>query len=147
MEAAKAECNCLDGRVRKSTLPVFHAAPGSGAPPLKRLLLPQGELAQVHHGEPAMRYIAFVELREGTVRGNHFHKCKDEWIYLLSGEVRLVVEDPQSKKREFMEVQTGELVVIAPGVAHALKVAAPGQAVEFSATTFDPADTYRYTLV
>ncbi len=146
MERAKPECECLSGKVRKTTLPIFDGPPAAGAPPLKRLLLPQGELAQFHHGEPAMRYIAFVELRQNSVRGNHFHKRKQELIYILTGEVLLTLEDVERKTRETMRVQAGELVIIAPGVAHVFQITTSGQAVEFSTATFDPADTFRYAV-
>ena len=115
--------------------------------PLKRLMLPQGELAQVHNGEPPIHYLAFIELREGTQRGNHFHRVKEEFVYLLSGEVRLLVEDIESKAREIVPLNTGDLVFIPVGVAHTLDVVKAGQAIEFSAARFDATDIHRYPLM
>jgi mannose-6-phosphate isomerase-like protein (cupin superfamily) len=136
----------LSGKVRKVTLPVFNAPPGDGAPALKRLLLPQGELAQFHDGASPVYYLAFVELRDGTLRGNHWHNRKQESIYVLDGEFDLTVEDTQSKVRDNLLVQTGDLVAISPGVAHVLRITKPGHAVEFSTEQFDPADIHRYPL-
>jgi mannose-6-phosphate isomerase-like protein (cupin superfamily) len=110
-------------------------------------MLPQGELAQFHDGEEGMRYIASVELKPGTVRGNHYHEKKREWFYLISGELLLVVQDLESAVREEIHLKSGDLVYISPSVAHAFGVQAPGYGVEFSPVAFDPADTYRTQLI
>ena len=109
-------------------------------------MLPQGELAQFHNSEQPIHYLAFIELRAGTQRGNHFHRIKQEFIYLLSGEVRLIVEEIESKARDIVPLQTGDLVFIPTGVAHTLDVVKTGQAIEFSEARFDPADIHRYPL-
>ena len=136
----------LSGKVLKRALPVVQNPAGAGALVTKRLLLPQGELAQFHNADDPVRYIAFIELREGSVRGNHYHKFKDELIYVIQGEVELVVEDIHSKTRETVLLQAGDLTVIQRDVAHALRPVKPGQAIEFSRVQFNPADTHRYPL-
>lgn len=115
-------------------------------PRLKRLQLPQGELAQIHDGPDGMRYIAFVELRAGAVRGNHFHKVKQEWFYVCQGEVLLKVGDPASDARETIPVRAGDLVFIPPGVAHSISTVRPGHALEFAPTQFDASDSQPFTL-
>lgn len=113
----------------------------------KRLLLAQGELAQFHDGEEGIRYLAAIQLVSGTARGNHYHRRKQEWVYLIAGAIQLVVEDVETKIRETFPMVTGDLVYISPGVAHTFVVQKKGLAVEFSPVRFDPADTARYTLV
>jgi len=137
----------LSGQVRKRSLPVFHQPPDSGASQLKRLLLPQGELAQFYDADEPVRYIAFMELRAGGIRGNHYHRVKEEGVYVIQGEAVLLVEDVQSKARDSVPLQAGDLAFIPPGVAHALRTVQPGQAIEFSPARYDAADTYRYALV
>jgi mannose-6-phosphate isomerase-like protein (cupin superfamily) len=117
------------------------------APTVKRLLLPQGELAQFYDANEGMRYIAIIELLAGTVRGNHYHKVKEEWLYLMQGEVLLIVQDMDSKARESVPLRAGDLVVIPTDIAHALQVVTPGQAVEFSPARFDHLDIHRVQLV
>lgn len=141
-----AERTFLGGKVRKLTLPVIQGRPGNTAPRLKRMLLEQGELAQFYTGDEGMRYLAFVELRAGTVRGNHYHKIKREWIYVISGELSLVVKDVASGTRDEFTMACGDLAFIPTHVAHALHVREPGQAIEFSPAAFDPADSYSYPL-
>ena len=142
-----SEHSFLDGKVSKRSLPAFQPPLVGDLPMTKRLLLAQGELAQFHDGEQGIRYLAAVQLVSGTARGNHYHSRKQEWIYLIAGAVQLVVEDVETKVRETLPMVTGDLVYISPGVAHALVVQKEGMAVEFSPVRFDPADTFRHTLV
>ena len=136
----------LSGKVMKVSLPLLAAPSGPDAPARKRLLLPQGELAQVYDSDEPIRYLAYIELRENTVRGNHYHRIKEEMVYLIQGELLLVVEDVHSKGREHVSLQGGDAVVIQPGVAHALRILKAGHALECSKTRFEAADTYRYPL-
>lgn len=142
----------FSGKVRRTTLPVLTGPSGPDAPALKRLLLPQGELAQVHDADEGMRYLAFIELKPGTVRGNHFHRHKKEFIYIIKGTIDLVVEDIDTDTGAAgrvivtIRLEAGDLAVIEAGVAHALRVVEPGHAIEFSPSRFDAADTHRHAL-
>jgi mannose-6-phosphate isomerase-like protein (cupin superfamily) len=136
----------LAGKVLKRSLPVLAAGDQPPVARLKRLLLPQGELAQFYDGEEGIRYIAFLALRAGVARGNHYHKFKEELLYLIDGEVLLVLENIDSKLRESVLLQTGDLAYIPAGVAHALRALKDGQAVECSPGRYDATDSYRYPL-
>jgi quercetin dioxygenase-like cupin family protein len=142
-----AEITLLGGKVKKQALPMVQPPSGLESPTLKRLMLPQGELAQFYDGEEGIRYIAQIELPAGGIRGNHYHKLKEEWVYLISGDVNLIVEDLASKARESTLLVAGDLAFITTGVVHALQVTKSGQAIEFSSARFDPADIYRHKLV
>lgn len=137
----------LSGRVLKRTLPVFDNPAIAGPSQLKRLLLPQGELAQFHDSDEPVRYIAFMELREGSVRGNHYHKIKNEIVYVIQGEVILLVGDIGSGARDSVPLAAGDLADIPAGIAHAMRTVKPGQAIEFSPARYDSTDTYRFLLV
>ena len=137
----------LSTKILKQSLPLVQPPSGPDTPVLKRLALPQGELAQFFDGEEGIRYIAFIELRPGNPRGNHFHNHKEEWIYLVRGELSLIVEDVASKERAELPMVAGDLVKISTGVAHTLKIIQPGHAIEFSAQRFDAADIHRYVLI
>ncbi len=137
----------LGGRVLKFSLPTVQAPPGPDTPRLKRLQLPQGELAQFYDGEEGIRYLATVELRAGTIRGNHYHKFKPEWLYMISGAILLVVEDPASKDRGAIPLEAGDMAYVPTGIAHAFRTAQPGLAIEFSSARFDPKDSYSHTVL
>lgn len=138
------ESKFLAGKVLKWSLPVVEGPTGPYS--LKRLLLPQGELARIYDADEGMRFIAVIELRAGTVRGNHYHKAKEEFVYVIQGEVLLLLQDPESKARDTVPLQTGDLVFIQTGIAHAMQTVKAGQAIEFSKTRFDPDDSYRFPL-
>ena len=141
-----AETKYLAGKVVKWPLPLITSRPGPEAPALKRLLLPQGELAQVHDSEEGIRYLAFIETRSGSVRGNHYHKIKEERIYVLQGELLVLVEDVETKARASVRLQTGDLLLIETGIAHLMRTIEPGQAIEFSKARFNPADSFPFSL-
>jgi mannose-6-phosphate isomerase-like protein (cupin superfamily) len=101
---------------------------------VKRLLLDKGELAQFYTSADPVRTIAYCELRQGRARGNHVHH-------------RLVLEDVASRAREETLLRAGDLVVIPPGIAHAIEPVEHGDAIEFSSMAFDPSDTVPYSLV
>jgi oxalate decarboxylase/phosphoglucose isomerase-like protein (cupin superfamily) len=136
----------LSGKVRKWVLPRLSPGQAADGFPLKRLILAQGELAQVYDAEEGIRYIACIELVHGGVRGNHFHKYKSEWIYVLSGSTDLLVKDPEAARVETVKLARGDLAFIATGVAHALRVTGSGEAIEFSPAKFDAADIYRHPV-
>jgi mannose-6-phosphate isomerase-like protein (cupin superfamily) len=136
----------LGGKVIKRTLPVVRPPVGEEEPDLKRLMLQQGELAQFWNGEEAIQYIAFIELLVGKPRGNHFHRKKREWVYMIRGEVRLRVEDVESREGGAMSLKVGDLVVISTGVAHVLEAVEPGMAIEFSAARFEVGDVERFVV-
>lgn len=142
-----SEIALLGGKVTKWSLPIVQPSSTPDSPTLKRLMLPQGELAQFYDGEEGIRYIAQIELQAGTIRGNHYHKVKQEWVYVMSGEVTLVVENLESNGPEKVQLKPGDLAFIETGVVHALQVTESGQAIEFSTARFDPTDIYRHKLV
>jgi quercetin dioxygenase-like cupin family protein len=134
------------GRVVVSSLPVCDPM-AAVQPAVKRLMLDRGELAQVHNADQPVRMIAYTELLEGRVRGNHYHRHKHEWMYVIRGSCRLVVGDPGAGIREETQIVAGDLVSIAVGVPHAVEPLEDGHAIEFSPTVFDPADTIAHKLV
>ena len=136
----------LNGKVLKRSLPTLQLPLGSDAPALKRLLLPQGELAQFYDADEGIRYLAFIELLAGQVRGNHYHKVKEELVYVMRGEVLLSVADVDSQARASVTLRTGDLAVIRTRIAHAYRTVEAGQAIEFSVARFDPADIHRFPL-
>lgn len=137
----------LGGKVVKRALPVITPPAGAGTPVCKRLLLPQGELAHFYDGEEGFRYAAVIELRPGTLRGNHYHQQKQETVYLISGEMNLALEEVATGTRETIKLAPGDLVTIPAGVAHAMQPTAPGYAVEISPVRFQPEDTFKRSVL
>lgn len=137
----------LSGKVLKDSLAKFEPRPVSDGHKLKRLMLPQGELAQVHDGEPGLRYLAYIELVDGSIRGNHFHKEKNEYIYIIRGRIELVVKDTSTDQRESMILESGDLVYISVPIVHAFRTIESGHAIEYSATAYDRSDVYPSVII
>jgi hypothetical protein len=142
-----AETVVLQGKVRKLSLPIIQGPPGADAPTLKRLRLPQGELAQVYDAPDGIRYLAVIELLPDSLRGNHYHRVKEELVYVIQGEVLLALADPVSGARDSISLEPGDLAIIPTGIAHALKTVRPGVALEFSPAGFDSSDIHRYPVI
>ena len=140
------ESTFLNSKVCKQSFPALRLPLEPEAPALRRLLLPQGELAQIYNADQGIRYIAFIELLPGQVRGNHYHKVKEELVYVIRGEVLLSVADIETKASASVALRAGDLAVIRVGVAHALSPMEPGQAIEFSGARFDAADIYKFPV-
>jgi mannose-6-phosphate isomerase-like protein (cupin superfamily) len=137
----------LNGKVLKRSLTAIQGRPAPGAPRLKRLLLDQGELAHFWDGDTPIHYLAFVELRAGAFRGNHFHRVKRELFYVISGEALLSVEDIATRQRAEVPLRPGDLAEISVEIAHAFTTVAPGHAIEFSEAKFDAADVQPFRVV
>lgn len=137
----------LSGKVLKTSLPLRELPLAPDAPALKRLVLAQGELAQVYDADEGLRYLAVVELRAGSIRGNHYHHQKKEWIYVIRGALRLAVKDLTSDEHASFSMVPGDLAFIPTQVAHALKVLKSGEAIEFSSARFDAGDSYPFMVI
>ncbi|MBL9137862.1 MAG: hypothetical protein JNK85_18480 [Verrucomicrobiales bacterium] len=141
------ETRFLSDQVVRWRLPAYAGPPPTDSPVAKRLLLPQGELAQIHSGQDPIRYLAAIELHEGGIRGNHYHLAKCETIYLITGALTVVAERRETRERVAIEMCAGDRIYISPGIAHALRITASGWAVEYAPDPLDVADIHRYPLV
>jgi hypothetical protein len=147
----------LDGRVAVLQVPHYAGpSPATQRPGLKRLSLPQGDLIQFWDSPEGMRYIAAIQILPGKTRGNHFHRAKQETLYILEGKILLAFALPESQEVSEpasalapvqLELGQGALVRIQPGIAHALKGIEPGYAIEASPTMFDPSDATAFPLL
>jgi quercetin dioxygenase-like cupin family protein len=65
---------------------------------------------------------SFVELAEflhpGTRRGFHLHRTYQEELFVVSGYLTVVVEEDASGNHAEFEIGAGDLLQIAPGIAH-----------------------------
>ncbi|WDZ82440.1 cupin domain-containing protein [Micromonospora cathayae] len=130
-------------KVQLRRLPVTEPPipPGGG-----RIQSDAGELAQIASGPDAYRFVAYLELRPGRPRGNHYHTRKTETLYVVSGRVRAVFHDLTSGRRSEAVLEPGHLVTIQPHCAHVFHALDPAQAVELADVPYDPADTHPHQV-
>jgi len=61
--------------------------------------------------------IEYANCNLGQVRGNHYHKKRTEYIFMVEGNARLEVEDPSGNFEEHI-LKPGEYVKIPPRIKH-----------------------------
>src|SRR4051794_10816768 len=82
-----------------------------------RLLSPSGELAVLADGKIEIRHLGYVELRRGLPRGNHYHKVRREYFYMIAGETEIHAQDISTGQREEVLLSAGDLALIHPNIA------------------------------
>ena len=87
------------------------------------ILLQKKDLPKKNQTFGEIFYITFA--KKGTVRANHYHKNWREWFVVVSGRIKVELEDIKTKKRLTKIIDTNsnliERLEIGPNVAHAFK--------------------------
>lgn len=109
----------------------------------KRLMLEKGELAEIYSSAKPVRFISYVEFPEGKTRGGHYHR-RPEFFYIIRGEMTMKVADPAKGVVKEFAVKEGDLVSLAPKIAHVLTTVKSGHALEFSGKPFNPKDSFPF---
>lgn len=133
----------LHDRVRVERLKLD--APDSG--PMKRQN-DKGEMWQVVNGDwPSANHLLIWTLdtpKTGATRGHHFHTNRIERLYVISGEIELLIQ-PNDKALPGMLVPViaGERAIIDHGVAHCYRSKGniPAIVMEMGEKPYDPMDT------
>jgi hypothetical protein len=117
--------------------------PASGG----RIFDSAGELARIIDGYP-VHFAAYIEfLLGGRARGNHVHRCKTEWLYVISGTLEAIYVNTLTGDRSRALIQTGDLVTVYPDCAHVYwPVGERAQAIEFASHGYDSADIIPYPI-
>jgi dTDP-4-dehydrorhamnose 3,5-epimerase len=83
----------------------------------------RGWLTQVLKSDPvAIEQVHFSVSNPGTVRGNHYHKNRIEWMFVTKGTGKIILEDNVTKEKSELSV-SGEcpaLVKICPNIMHTI---------------------------
>ncbi len=70
----------------------------------------------------SIKEIMIITSKPGTKRGNHYHKKKNEWLGVISGEGRFVFVDNSTKERKEFDVsgKVPKMVHIPVNVTHTI---------------------------
>ncbi len=101
----------------------------------------RGEFAQISYRED-IGHVAIFELKKGHFRGSHFHKEKEEVFYIVSGTIRAIFMDMDTKKREEYVLEKGHRIRVRTGVAHIFYGIDNALVIEYSPQYYDKRDTY-----
>ena len=112
-----------------------------------RLASPRGELVVLTDGADPIRHLAYVELKAGMLRGNHYHKLRHETFYLIQGEVTVTMGDIATGETETAQMRGGDMAYFDPCIAHAFRPSIGGHGIEYAPEPFDTGDVYPHQLV
>lgn len=81
------------------------------------------EMGPIHQSLGQIYFVTFE--KSHAIRGNHYHKTKDEWFVVIAGKVKLIAEDINTKER-IERVLDGdndeyERVFIGKNIAHSFQ--------------------------
>jgi quercetin dioxygenase-like cupin family protein len=68
----------------------------------------------------SVEYVTLITSKAGAVRGNHYHKETFQWVYMLSGKMRVCAQDEAGDIEE-LTITTGDLILNAPLERHAFE--------------------------
>lgn len=66
--------------------------------------------------------INYIESKKGTARGNHYHKQTVEAFYIISGKIKVVINNIKSGKIQKVNAIKGDIFVINPYEKHTFTV-------------------------
>lgn len=127
------------------TLPIQQGgiAPPSGG----RVVTGAGELTQLIAGN-IFRHLAYLEFKaSGAPRGNHYHRVKHEFVYVMSGHLEVVSVNLDTNEKQTITMRAGDLLESPPMNAHVFIAKEDTMALEFAAQPYNPEDTIPYKVV
>lgn len=62
--------------------------------------------------------VTLITSVKGARRGNHYHKESDQYVYVLSGRIKVLTQTPDGEVEETI-IQSGDLVYTPPFEKHA----------------------------
>ena len=79
----------------------------------------RGKIIDIIANEP-VQFATLITSTKGAVRANHYHKDTFQYLYVLSGKLRVVGQMPGSPREEAI-VTEGDLIVNVPEERHAFE--------------------------
>jgi quercetin dioxygenase-like cupin family protein len=79
----------------------------------------RGEIMDILAEEP-IDFVTRITSKAGAVRGNHYHKDTFQWVYMLSGRIRVCAYNNGSGREEAV-ISTGDLLLNEPLEHHAFE--------------------------
>lgn len=77
-------------------------------------------------------------IQPGTIRGNHYHQKKPEWMGILNGEIKLNLEDVSTKEKKEILINANENIYrvrIGTNIAHCVKNIGPNLVILIAYTS------------
>jgi len=102
----------------------------------------RGQCAQLTPDESPI-HVAVLEIKEGTVRGDHYHKLVEEIFYIVYGTIVLTAWNIETRIYETYTLRSGDKAYIPPFHMHRFFATKDTLLVEYSLTPYDKNDSYK----
>lgn len=107
---------------------------------------------ELENSEKEFGQIYLVTSAPGAVRGNHYHKKKEEWLVVIAGKQKVTLEDIHTKERkELLLDSTSEYLTrirVGSNIAHSFRNIADSTSiiVAYMPEIYDPSDQHEYVV-
>ena len=108
----------------------------------KRWTEEKGEFVQVSYRED-IGHLALFELKQGHVRGSHYHEKKEEVFYIVSGIIRARFVDMDTQNKEELILTKGDRVRVLTRTGHTFYGLEDALVIEYSPQYYDKVDAFR----
>jgi len=115
-------------------------------PGAKRWVEERGEFVQIAYQEE-IYHLALFEIRNGFLRGNHYHQRKEEVFYIFQGKLRALFMDMDTRQKEERILEKGDKIRIKPNCAHTFYGLENTVVVEYSPQVYEIEDNVRIDLL
>jgi len=78
----------------------------------------RGEITDIMVKE-IVEYVTMITSLKGSIRGNHYHKKTDQWVYILEGKLKMLTQMPDEPVMATI-LEKGHLAMTAPMERHAM---------------------------
>ena len=106
----------------------------------------KGTKAQIANSKTS-RALLYVELKENAKAGNHYHKTKEEILFIISGKLTATFKDMLSQEIKEKTLKKGDLITIKPGIAHSLHALQNSKILDISNTDKNSQDKFKEELI
>ena len=74
-------------------------------------------ISAIFNGDFTAKQVKILHIKQDSILGNHYHNYR-ELFYVLSGESIYLLENIETKEREYVILSEGYRLIIQPNVAH-----------------------------
>ena len=81
------------------------------------------EMLNANKTSREIKQISVASIKPGEVRGNHYHLNKTEWFLVVGGKAEYYLEDPKTKEKIRLKLNSKnpKVITVFPKIAHAVK--------------------------
>ena len=81
------------------------------------------EMLNANKTSREIKQISVASIKPGEVRGNHYHLNKTEWFLVVGGKAEYYLENPKTKEKIRLKLNSKnpKVITVFPKIAHAVK--------------------------